>query len=248
MNKRKNRSQGTLGLKTHIHRIQVVFGKNAAHLWKQAKPFLAPRYWLIYVLAFSLGFFLWGPAGGWQRIRNWQARQSLPQEKPPTTETLQHQLEQLKQELKSVQSGKKEPPFNPATLSRPGLGQVVQGFDWMQSGNSWRLHSGVDIGVPPGSNVLASAAGTISAIDEIPGGGSEVTINHGDGWETVYSNLAKLLVTEGQQVIKGVIIGISGPSGCDPLKPSFHFAVFHNRQPVDPAKIISGLANKTQVD
>lgn len=211
--------------------------------WKNARPFLAPKYWPVYFIAFSIGFYLWGPTHGWQRFLIWQSHQTQNKAKLPATETLQLQLNQLKRELQTAQNEKKTPAFDPSSFSRPTLGQVIRGFDWAETGNSWRLHTGVDIGVPPGSNVLASAAGTVIGVQEIVPGDYMVSINHGDSWKSTYSNLAKVMVIDGQVLIKGVIIGITGNKGCDPVAPCFHFALYHDQQPVDPEKTIAGLTN-----
>ena len=69
-----------------------------------------------------------------------------------------------------------------------------------------------------------------------------VAISHGDGWKSTYSNLAKVMVINGEPLIKGVIIGTTGNKGCDPLAPCFHFALYHDQQPVNPEKIIDGLS------
>jgi murein DD-endopeptidase MepM/ murein hydrolase activator NlpD len=209
--------------------------------WQNARPFLAPKYWPVYFIAFGIGFYLWGPTQGWQKFQSWQSRQTQNKAKLPDTETLQLQLNRLKQELQTAQNEKKTPAFDPTSFSRPTLGQVIRGFDWVKLGNSWRLHTGVDIKVPPGSNVLASAAGSVIEIKELAPEDYMVSVSHGDGWKSTYSSLAKVMVIDGQSVINGVIIGTTGNKGCDPLVPTFHFALYHDQQPVDPEKIIDGL-------
>ena len=220
--------------------------KIGTDLWKNARPFLAPKYWPVYFIAFGIGFYLWGPTQGWPKFQSWQSRQTHNKTKLPATETLQLQLNRLKRELQTAQSEKKAPAFDPASFSRPTLGQVIRGFDWIKSGNSWRLHTGVDIGVPPDSNVLASAAGTVIGVKELVPGDYMVSVSHGDGWTSTYSNLAKVMVNNGQPLIKGVIIGTTSTKGCDPLAPCFHFALYHNQQPVDPEKIIDGLSSNIE--
>lgn len=230
---------------TMIRRKLKNLQKTGTTLWKNARPFLAPKYWVVYLIAFCMGLYLWGPTHGWQNFLNWQSHQTQEKSKLPTAETLQRQLIHLKQELQTAQNVKQAPKFDPANFSRPALGQVIRGFDWVESGKSWRLHTGVDIGVSPGTNVIASAAGTVTEIKELSPEDCMVTVSHGDGWKSVYSNLAKILVIEGQSIIKGVIIGTSGNKGCDPSAPNFHFALYHDQQPVDPAKIIDGLSPNT---
>jgi murein DD-endopeptidase MepM/ murein hydrolase activator NlpD len=226
--------------KIWLQRQRKVLKRAGAGFWKNARPFLTPKYWIVYFIAFGIGFYLWGPMHGWQNLRFRPTHQA---EKDPAqaTETLQQQLKQLKMELQSVQQPSKALLFDTTTFGRPALGQIIRGFDWVQSGNSWRLHNGVDIGVPPGSSIIAAAAGTIAEVKTDEVGDYTVTVNHGGGWQSSYGNLAKVMVAEGQPIIKGVILGISSAKGCDPVTPCFHFAIYHDQQAVDPEKIISGM-------
>ncbi len=223
------------------------FKKTARTLYQNARPFLALKYWPIYGLAFCLGLYLWGPSHGLHYLTracaSWQNSLFPRKNQIQSRETLQRQLEHLKRQLQTAQNLPKGPAFDPGTLSRPALGQIVQGYDWIESGNSWRLHTGVDIGLPPGSNIIAAAAGTIEKIQESEGGIYSVTVNHGEGWKSIYTNLATIMVKEGQAIIKGVIIGTSGTKGCDPSMPSFHFGIYHDGQAMDPQKIIQGMSD-----
>lgn len=230
-----------LNLETRLQRSLKYLQKNAISFWKNARPYLAAKYWPLYLIAFCAGIYLWGPSHGLQSFQDWLNRPNQKKAETPDVETLQRQLNHLKQELETAQSNKKNPPFDPVTFSRPALGQVVRGFEWVESGNSWRLHTGVDIGLMPESNIIAAAAGTVSTVKELKPGDYTVTISHGDGWKSIYSNLAKVMVFEGQSVIKGVIIGNSGNNGCDPSVPGFHFAIYHDQQAVDPQQIIPGM-------
>lgn len=209
------------------------------------KPYLAPRYWAVYLLAFGLGFFLWGPSHGLQqtlqKISRWKMKQERQTHQGATVETLRQEINRLKQQLQIEQSKKVEPVFNARNFSRPALGQVVQRFEWTGFQKSWRLHPGVDISTQPGSYVMAAAAGTVAKIVKTPGGRFSVTIEHGNGWESVYAELSDSQVQEGQKVIKGVIIGTSSSGGTHTKEPGFHFGIFHNQRPVDPQTIIDGL-------
>lgn len=220
---------------------KAVFKKGFLKTWKKTKPYLALKYWPIYLFSFVLGFWLWGPFHGWHTLSDWHSHLTRQIAKPLDSETLQRQITLLRQELKDAHAGKEPISFDPNTLSRPALGEVIREFDWFESGNSWRLHSGVDIKLPADSNIIAAAAGRVLEVTEITPGNFSITIDHGDGWRSTYGNLSKIMVIEGQPVIKGVIVGVSGSFGCDPQIPSLHFAVLHNQKPVDPKKVIPGL-------
>jgi murein DD-endopeptidase MepM/ murein hydrolase activator NlpD len=207
------------------------------------RPFLAPRYWVIYLVAFALGFYLWGPAHGLKQLSSWQMKR-LHQTDKPTVQTLQHELERLKKELKLQQQPQPRSAFNPDNFSRPALGQIIQGFEWVATDKSWRLHAGVDIGVPEGTSVMAAAEGVVTTVTKTGSGNYSITLSHGNEWESAYANLSSATVHEGEQVIKGLVIGTSGPAGTDFKQPAFRFGIYHEKQPLDPCKIVDGLAQQ----
>ncbi|MCL6588466.1 MAG: M23 family metallopeptidase [Firmicutes bacterium] len=217
---------------------------------KNIRPFFEPKYWVIYLCCFGIGFYLWGPFHGLEKIKFRPAEKSKDrQTKQVSIETLQRELDNLKQKLQAAQPKNPTPAFDPASFSRPASGPVILGFEWQYTDNCWRFHSGVDIALTPNSNVIAAAAGTITKVNPNPGGGYSVAIDHGGGWESVYANLTKVVVHPGQYVIKGVILGAGG---ADPIQetsasegqerlPHLHFEVYHEKQPVDPRQLIDGL-------
>lgn len=230
-----------LNLGVTLQKRFFMLKKTWGRIFKSARPFLGLKYWSIYLLFFGIGVYLYGPAQGLQKVRSFHLKPKGSKMIAPTLETLQREIEHLKQEIKMEQTERKTVVFTPENFSRPALGQVIQGYTWVVSGNSWRLHPGVDIGVPAGGSVMAAAEGLVSAVREIPGAGFAVTVEHGNGWESIYSNLTEPLVREGQKVIKGVLLGKSGTEGCGLKQPGFHFAIYHDHRPVDPQKIVDGL-------
>lgn len=219
------------------------FKKQLSILFKSSLPYLKPRYWVIYTVAFGLGFYLWGPTHGIARIRNWRLFQSEQSSRVSTIEILQREIEQLKKEINMQKLKVQETAlgFDPVNLSRPAFGEIIQRFEWVNFNNTWRLHTGIDMVTAQGSNIMASAEGVVKEVTETSRDGLTVILEHGDGWESVYGNLGEVNVKKGDQIIKGTIIGISGGRSCHSKKPGFHFEITHNQQPVDPEKIIKGL-------
>ncbi len=94
-------------------------------------------------------------------------------------------------------------------------------------------NSGIDIATPVGSNVIAVADGEVAVVSFIPGFGNVLILNHTDSYRTVYAQLADVLVTEGDKVKEGDIIGKSGDTVDKPL---VHFELWHEREKLDPER------------
>ncbi|WP_310486412.1 M23 family metallopeptidase [Chamaesiphon sp. VAR_69_metabat_338] len=85
-----------------------------------------------------------------------------------------------------------------------------------------RFHSGVDIGAPSGTPVIATATGTIISAGWNGGYGKAVVIQHGDTQQTLYGHLSEISVQAGQTVPQGTVIGLVGSTG-NSTGPHLHF-------------------------
>jgi hypothetical protein len=101
-------------------------------------------------------------------------------------------------------------------------------------------HDGWDLGLYY-EQVVAAADGVVTYADwSTPGCstcsfGQGVRIDHGNGFDTLYGHLWRLLVTAGQHVSRGQVLGISGSTGAS-TGEHLHFGVYHHGtwDPVDP--------------
>ncbi len=82
-------------------------------------------------------------------------------------------------------------------------------------GTRWgRQHAGTDFAVPTGTNVYASAPGTVTFAGWNSGGyGYLVIISHGNGVQTYYAHNSKIQCTVGQTVSAGELIAKAGNTG-----------------------------------
>ncbi len=95
-------------------------------------------------------------------------------------------------------------------------------------------HQGVDYTIPEGSHVFATADGTVRDVTvRNATSGRTILIDHGNGYETLYSHLSKANVRKGQRVSRGDIIALSGDTGLS-LAPHLHYEVRYNGMRVDP--------------
>jgi murein DD-endopeptidase MepM/ murein hydrolase activator NlpD len=81
--------------------------------------------------------------------------------------------------------------------------------------------------------VVAPAAGTVERITTQNGYGLVLEIDHGNGVETKYAHLSRVLVHVGQRVTRGEPIAAIGNSGLS-TGPHLHYVVHVNGKVVDP--------------
>ncbi len=102
-------------------------------------------------------------------------------------------------------------------------------------GQRWgRKHQGVDFSAPTGTNIYASAAGTITFAGWNSGGyGYLVIISHGNGVQTYYGHCSSILCSVGQTVSKGDLIAKVGSTG-NSTGPHCHFEIRVNGVAYNP--------------
>ncbi len=101
------------------------------------------------------------------------------------------------------------------------------------------FHQGVDIANDIGTPIKATADGVVQYADFERGGyGNLVTINHGNGYLSRYGHLQKFVVSPGQHIKKGQIIGFLGSTGKS-TSPHLHYEVILNGIAVNPVKYLN---------
>lgn len=115
----------------------------------------------------------------------------------------------------------------PCLLTPPVSGAVVAGFAPAgYHGGHW----GVDLSAPPGSAVHAAAPGTVTFAGSVAGM-LTVTVNHGGVVRTSYSYLSAVLVSTGDHVARGGVVGLSG---IDHGRDAVHWSLRVGDQYLDP--------------
>lgn len=102
-------------------------------------------------------------------------------------------------------------------------------FGWRNG----RPHHGIDLAANSGENIYASTQGTVTHSGWYGGYGNMILIDHGDGVRTLYGHCSSLLVTPGQSVKKGQVIGKVGNTGHS-TGPHLHYEVLTNGVPQNP--------------
>lgn len=115
------------------------------------------------------------------------------------------------------------------------------GFSWPASGaisqfSSW-YHTALDITSPYGTPIIASRGGRVikALAGTWDGGyGNNIEIDHGDGYQTLYSHLSTFNVSVGDDVVGGkTVIGAIGMSGRT-TGPHVHFEIRKNGVLLNP--------------
>src|SRR5918994_7039699 len=124
----------------------------------------------------------------------------------------------------------------------PAAGPVLRPFSLGPDPYAGGQHRGVDIGAELGSPVLAPAAGTVSFVGSIPGGGRAVTIQTSDGYAVTLLQLGSTNVARGDVVAEGTVVGVVGDSADDVTSaPHVHLGVRVAADPdgyVDPLGLL----------
>ena len=103
----------------------------------------------------------------------------------------------------------------------------------------YRFHYGVDLAAPQGTPIYASRGGQVTTTAyEAGGAGYYVSINHLDGYATRYLHMTHYIVSPGQYVAAGQVIGYCGSTGGS-TGPHLHFSVYYNGTAVNPAQYIN---------
>lgn len=99
-------------------------------------------------------------------------------------------------------------------------------------------HQGVDLAAPQGTPVYASRAGRVTVAGFGSAAGYYVTINHLDGFSSIYMHLNNYVVSSGQTVSAGQLIGYVGNSGIA-TGYHLHFGIAYNGAYVNPASYVN---------
>lgn len=118
-----------------------------------------------------------------------------------------------------------------------GTARIVSGYGFRIHPiyKTLRMHYGMDFTAPKGTPIFATADGTVvsPASGSTSGYGIVVLINHGYGYQTLYSHMSKVAVRPGQKVKRGQVIGYVGSTGLA-VAPHLHYEVIKNGKKINP--------------
>jgi len=102
----------------------------------------------------------------------------------------------------------------------------------------WLMHEGIDMSAPQGTPIYAAKSGKVTTTSYQAGGaGYYVSINHGDGFSSIYMHMTHYIVKPGNYVNAGQVIGYVGSTGGS-TGPHLHFGISYKGTYVNPLNYI----------
>jgi murein DD-endopeptidase MepM/ murein hydrolase activator NlpD len=146
----------------------------------------------------------------------------------------------------SASSGFSTSPFAPSKVSIPSRNpldgaSMTSGFGMRTHPvlGGRRGHKGIDLAMPTGTPVYATADGVISKAEWFSSYGLYISVEHGGKIQTRYGHLSRLSVASGQSVKKGDLIGYVGSTGRS-TGPHLHYEVRIAGVAVNPVPYMNG--------
>ena len=142
------------------------------------------------------------------------------------------QLDQLESGIIAIPSGR---PVADANFTS-GFGTRSDPFR-----GSRAMHAGIDLAGPLGTPIYATADGIVGRSEYSGAYGNLVEINHGQGIQTRYGHMSRLIARPGQRVRRGELIGLMGSTGSS-TGSHLHYEVRIDGRAVNPVPFIQGEA------
>jgi murein DD-endopeptidase MepM/ murein hydrolase activator NlpD len=157
-----------------------------------------------------------------------------------------------RQQQQNNSGGGSQPPQDVTPPSGGGAFFIMPTAGWKSSDfgmrydpyyKVWQLHAGTDIAAPSGQAIYAAADGQVVRAGWYGGYGNYTCISHGgyqgSGLSTCYGHQSALLVSAGQSVRRGTLIGRVGTTGAS-TGAHLHFEVRRDGTPVNPLSWLPG--------
>lgn len=156
-------------------------------------------------------------------------------------EEAQRQIEAARQE---AASGSISTPSSPSSsgfiypLGASGFVTDAYGYRYHPIYGYYKFHPAVDFAVPQGTPIYATKSGTVTAATYNKYNGYYVAINHNDGYTSLYAHMTNFVVSVGQTVSQGEVIGYVGSTGYS-TGPHMHFEITYGGASVNPMEYVT---------
>ena len=175
-----------------------------------------------------------------------KANTTNTQNQTNTVKEKTNKVEETSTSKETEKQEKKEEAKKELSFERPVEGDILKAYAkdnlvYSETLQEWTTHLGVDIKADKTTVVKASEAGTVKTIKNDPRYGLTITIEHDNGYQTVYANLlSSEFVIEGEKVEKGQSIGTVGNTATFEIadEPHLHFEILKDGVQIDPNTVM----------
>ncbi len=127
-------------------------------------------------------------------------------------------------------------PTLPHRWPLDAAGYITRGM--VPAGGSEEAHTGLDLALTIGTPVRAVGGGTVLDSGNDPEYGLFILLSHPDAYASKYGHLSRSLVTAGQVVSAGEVIGLSGNTGRS-TAPHLHLEIRRGDETIDPLTMVN---------
>ena len=174
-----------------------------------------------------------------KRKYNIQRIDGLPENKVTPPESVYKRIKEENNKIGKARSIDSDLTFfkNQFIMPVNGIISGVYGSQRILNGKPKWPHYGIDIAAKKGTKIKSSGSGVVTmAEDDLYYTGGTIIMDHGHGISTIYSHLENVLVSVGDQINQGDIIGTVGSTGRS-TGPHLDFRVNWFQTRVDPMSL-----------
>ena len=176
-----------------------------------------------------------------KRKYNIQRINGLPESKVTPPETVYKRIKEENNKIGQARSIDSNLPFfkNQFIMPVEGIISGIYGSQRILNGKPKWPHYGIDIAAKKGTMIKSSGSGTVTmAEDDLYYTGGTIIMDHGHGISTIYSHLENVLVSVGDKINQGDVIGTVGSTGRS-TGPHLDFRINWFQTRLDPMSVLN---------
>ena len=176
-----------------------------------------------------------------KRKYNIQRIDGLEESKVTPPESVYKRIKEENNRIGKARAINSDLPFfkNQFIMPVEGIISGVYGSQRILNGKPKWPHYGIDIAAKKGTMIKSSASGIVTmAEDDLYYTGGTIIMDHGHGISTIYSHLENVMVSVGDQINQGEIIGTVGSTGRS-TGPHLDFRVNWFQTRLDPMSLLN---------
>ena len=165
----------------------------------------------------------------------------LDEKKVTPPESVYQRIKEENNKIGKARAINSDLPFfkNQFIMPVEGIISGVYGSQRILNGKPRWPHYGIDIAAKQGTMIKSSGSGIVTmAEDDLYYTGGTIIMDHGHGISTIYSHLENVMVSVGDKINKGDIIGTVGSTGRS-TGPHLDFRVNWFQTRLDPMSVIN---------